>query len=702
MTLRLWRRLKPDDEERQPLLAAEENDTATSKDSNYGSINDKPKSQGKQEDEDPRKKLKEQQARRVDEEGGWIPYLKGFTIFLPHMLPKDDWVLWTCIAIRGLDILQERAFNVLEPRQLGIITDKLAQGTTVMPWKDIGLWVFYHWYASPVGFSLFGSYANTVARERMSAGVRRMAYNHVMNLDMQFHTGKSSGEITEAVNQAGSLNELAELALFNAAPVILDIIIAVWYVSHLFDIYMSYIILFVGSVYIWTSTAVTNRNREGRRIYADRRRAEFSIQTETLQNWQTIFYFNREAHEVKRYGVALMDRLRAYYAFMRGLLGGFALVDLVMNIGFTACFIFAISQVVAGLKPVGNLVSFVMFWWSVRAPIQSISYHWKTLSTTLIDAERLLELIRTKPLVDDAPNARPLKFEVGKVEYSNVDFAYDERKPILKNVSFTIEGGQTAAFVGETGSGKSTIFKLLARAYDVGGGSISVDDQDIRTVTRSSLREIIGHVPQDPALFNLSIMENVRYGRLDATDAEIEDACRAAAIHDDIIGFPDGYESVVGERGVKLSGGQLQRIAIAKVLIRNAKIVLLDEATSAVDSTTEALIQKAFKTLSAGRTTLVIAHRLSTIVQADQIFVVSKGEIIERGTHAELLAKNGKYAELWSTQTGSVCRENCGDGDKDKGMKWLVDISPEKLDKAGATGSSSSQNGKGKEVKKRG
>jgi ABC-type multidrug transport system fused ATPase/permease subunit len=269
----------------------------------------------------------------------------------------------------------------------------------------------------------------------------------------------------------------------------------------------------------------------------------------------------------------------------------------------------------------------------------------------LIDAERLLQLLNTKPSVADQEKAKKIVVQTGEVEFKDVDFHYDERKPIIKGVNLKAQGGQKIAFVGGTGGGKSTILKLLSRFYDVTGGSITIDGQDLRFVTQASLRDALGVVPQDPVLFNQTIRRNIRYARLDATDTEIEDACRAAAIHDDIVGFPDGYNSTVGERGVKLSGGQTQRIAIARVFLKDPKIVMLDEATSAIDSSTEALIQQAFRKLSQGRTTFVIAHRLSTVVDADQILVVRNGEIIESGTHAKLLEMGRKYRELWDKQT---------------------------------------------------
>ena len=268
----------------------------------------------------------------------------------------------------------------------------------------------------------------------------------------------------------------------------------------------------------------------------------------------------------------------------------------------------------------------------------------------LIDAERLLVLFQIKPTIADKDDAVPLKVVRGEVRFKDVHFAYDPRKPTLQKIDIDVKTGETLAFVGETGGGKSTMMKLLYRFYDVSSGAIEIDGQDIRDVTLSSLRGALGVVPQDPTLFNTTVMENLRYARMDATDEEINDACRAAAVHDKIMSFPDKYQSTVGEQGVKLSGGELQRVAIARVLLKNPPIVLLDEATSAVDTDTEASIQAAFKKLSVGRTTFVIAHRLSTIISADQILVVQDGQIIERGTHQQLIQRKGKYAGLWSRQ----------------------------------------------------
>jgi ABC-type transport system involved in Fe-S cluster assembly fused permease/ATPase subunit len=684
---------KGTDEEGQSLLGNPANGTAAPKtNGEYGAVSQD--SSAPKPPADPNKEILEQQAKRF-EESGWIGYVKGFAIFLPYLWPARDRLIMFCLFLRGVNLLVVRVFNVLAPRELGIITDELAAGTTTMPWKHLLLWTFYYWIKGYSGFGIIDNLAAMLIRTKSSARISLMAYKHVMNLSMDFHTNKSTGEILKAVDQADSLHTLIDTALFHILPIIMDLVISIWYVTHLFSTYMAYIVITMAAVYVWTGVTITNFNRVRRRFYVEKQRAENQIVNETLHNWHTVSYFNRALYEQTRYATAIRSTISALYEYYFKTMGGYAFQDIIMTFGFTSCCTFAIYQIITGAKPVGNLVTFMMYWNTMMSPLHMMIFSWRSLNNSLIDAERLLQLLNTKPSVTDADDAQPLVVKAGNVEFKDVEFAYDPRKQIINKVNLSVQGGQTVAFVGETGGGKSTMLKLLSRAYDVTGGSISIDGQDLRSVTRSSLREAMGLVPQDPALFNISIRENIRYGRLEATDAEIEDACRAAAIHDAITEFPDGYDSKVGERGVKLSGGQLQRIAIARILLRNPKIVLLDEATSAVDSATEATIQEAFKKLSTGRTTFVIAHRLSTIVDADQICVVDKGEIVQRGTHAQLLEMGGKYAELWTKQTaGHSSKASSTVGGE---SEVLIDITPVDADTAKTTGRSDDN----KDVKKR-
>jgi ABC-type transport system involved in Fe-S cluster assembly fused permease/ATPase subunit len=689
---------KSSDEESQSLLPKPANGAAAQNGSaGYGTI---PQTTPDDEEETPAvdkdKELKEQQAKRLEEEGGWFGYLKSFSVFLPYLFPRDDWKVMGALGVRLLHMLAERALNLLTPRQLGIITNKLSHNTGVMPWKDVGLWVMFQWIGSYAGLGFIDGIASMVISNSAYRRITLLAYEHVLSLSMDFHTSKDSGEVLKAVEQASSLNSLVEMVLFDISPILLDLVVAMWYVTHLFDAYMAFIILFMGFAYTCIGWYFTTLSQPKRRDYVEKQRTESSTVNETVHNWQTVAYFNRLIYEHERYGANIMNTIQAQYAYYFRSMGGHAAQDMLTTFGFAACCVFGMTQIVAGRKQVGDLVTLIMYWHTMTSPLYVLSYSYRHISSSLIDAERLLQMLKTKPSVADKEGARDLVVDAGVVEFTDVEFAYDERKPIIRGVDLKAEGGQTIAFVGETGGGKSTMLKLLFRFYDVTGGSIMIDGQDLRSVTQSSLREALGLVPQDPVLFNQTIRQNVRYARLNATDTEIEDACRAAAIHDDIVGFPDGYNSKVGERGVRLSGGQLQRIAIARVLLKNPKIVLLDEATSAIDSGIEALIQEAFRKLSKGRTTFVIAHRLSTIVDADQIIVIEKGAILERGTHHELLEKNGKYNELWSKQTAGhlsnvgskvPSKANSTDGEVDASTP-LIDITPAAEDQATSTGRS--------------
>jgi ABC-type multidrug transport system ATPase subunit len=308
----------------------------------------------------------------------------------------------------------------------------------------------------------------------------------------------------------------------------------------------------------------------------------------------------------------------------------------------------AIYQIAQKSRPIGTFLALSLYWRQITRPIYQLAHAYKELITFAVEAEPLLQIMQTWPTVTDAKGANDLNFKGGKVEFKNVWFTYDRHKDFIKDLSFTIEAGSTVAFVGETGAGKTTICnKLLFRFYDVTGGQILIDGQDIRKLKQHNLREMIGIVPQDPAFFSTTVLEAVRYARLDATDEEVYEACKAASIHDTIIGKPCGYGYQVGERGCRLSGGERQRLAVARVFLRDPKIIVLDEATSIVDNVTEARIQQALSQTCRGKTTFIIAHRLSTVVHADQIFLIDQGTIAERGTHQELLRQKGKYWQLW-------------------------------------------------------
>ncbi|MEZ5936417.1 MAG: ATP-binding cassette domain-containing protein, partial [Alphaproteobacteria bacterium] len=326
-------------------------------------------------------------------------------------------------------------------------------------------------------------------------------------------------------------------------------------------------------------------------------------------------------------------------------------------IGVTAIMITAAQGVVAGRLTVGDVVLVNAFLLQLYQPLNILGFVYRELKQSLADLETLASLLAKKPEIADRPDAKPLRLEAGAVRFEAVGFGYDPRRPILQGIDFNLPGGQSLAVVGSSGAGKSTIVRLLFRFYDVDNGHITIDGQDIRTVTQQSLRSAIGLVPQDTVLFNDTIRTNIAYGRPDAAQAAIETAARAAQIHGFIESLPDGYDTLVGERGLKLSGGEKQRVAIARMVLKNPPILILDEATSALDSLTEQQIQTALRDLATGRTTLMIAHRLSTVVDADQILVVEDGKVIEQGRHHDLLERGGTYAGMWTRQQETAVDE---------------------------------------------
>ncbi|KAK8194465.1 putative ABC transporter, partial [Phyllosticta paracitricarpa] len=638
------RKLSSADEENQPLLGADANGTAeTQRDcKNYGTT------ETTEETETEEQKLRQ----RVLEQGGWWGYTKQFFIFLPLIWPARNRKMQFYLFIITLCILAERAFNLLIPRQIGIITNKLTEdrGTHHVPWKEISIWIGLRVLKSRAGVDGVMVLVQCLLTQFAYSRLTVAAFRHVMGLSMDFHNDKSSGELLKSVEQGHSLTSLVEYLFVDTAPLLIDLVVVFVYLANLFDGYLAFTVVVVAVTYIWTAIKLTTLNRTGRRRWVDKYVKENKILYESVSNWQTVAYFNRAVHEESRLSVAIDEHIDAYvrYIFFYNIV--FAVEGLIMLLGLLVVSFLAAYRISEGTATVGSFVMLMSYWATLSSPLSRLASCYNKLSSDLIDAERMLELFQTKSSVPEQLDAPDLHVNEARVEFQNVSYAYDERKSAIKDISFAAEPGQTIALVGETGSGKSTTLKLLMRFYDVSSGSIQIDGQDIRHVKLDSLRESMGVVPQDPSMFNLSIMENIRYARLDATDEEIYDACRAAAVHDKIMTFPDKYRSKVGERGVKLSGGELQRIAIARVLIKSPQIVLLDEATSAVDSETEVQIQEAFQRLSRGRTTFVVAHRLSTVMDADLILVMNEGSIIERGTHQELLAHGGKYLMLWTKQ----------------------------------------------------
>ncbi|KAK0074926.1 hypothetical protein PV325_007636 [Microctonus aethiopoides] len=448
-----------------------------------------------------------------------------------------------------------------------------------------------------------------------------------------------------------SINNLLNYILFSIAPTIVDILVAVVFFVSAFNRWFGLIVFTTMVLYIGATIGVTEwRTKFQRRMnLADNARNARSV--DSLLNFETVKYYGAEKYEVNSYREAILTFQIEEWKSMITLNILNTMQNIIVCAGLLAGSLLCLDLIVyKKTLTVGDYVLFASYIIQLYVPLNWFGTYYRAIQKNFIDMENMFDLLREEQEVLDAPGAGPLIIERGQVEFANVTFGYSPEKIILKNVSFTVAAGKTIALVGPSGAGKSTIMRLLFRFYDVEQGSISIDGQNIKTVKQDSLRGAIGVVPQDTVLFNNTIKYNIQYGQIDAPEADVIAAAKYADIHEKILTFPEGYETQVGERGLRLSGGEKQRVAIARTMLKAPKIVLLDEATSALDTQTERNIQAALNRICVNRTTIIIAHRLSTVIGADEILVLKDGEIVERGKHEELISYAGVYNNMWQAQ----------------------------------------------------
>jgi ATP-binding cassette, subfamily B, vacuolar membrane transporter HMT1/ACLQ len=584
----------------------------------------------------------------------WYQYLRGYMVLAPYLWPaksrKLQLIALSCFAI----MVAQRVINVFVPVLVGKITDALVGGPGKQiqaPWGLIGLYILCRWLQGGQGLLSAARSVLWIPVEQYSyRAISNAAFQHVHGLSAEFHTGKRTGELISALNKGSSINSFLSYVTFSVGPMLFDLIVAVVFLTIKFDVYLGLVVAIVTFLYIYVTIRLAQWRVALRRNTVNADREMEAVKNDSLHSWDTVKYFNAEDYEFNRYRTSIltMQRFAYWLEVTLGLMNtaqGFVFMLGLM----VSCFIEA-YQVAQGFQSVGNFSILIFYMAQLQAPLNFFGTFYRAIQTSLINAERMLELFKESPTVVDGANVEELKACNGDIIFDDVSFAYDQRKPALNNLSFRCKPGTTTALVGESGGGKTTCFRMLFRYYNPTSGRILVDNQDVQDVTIDSFRRFVGVVPQDCNLFNESIMYNLRYADQSATDEQIFEACRAASIHDRILAFPDGYDTKVGERGVRLSGGERQRVAIARTILKNPRIILLDEATAALDTETEEKIQAAFATISTGRTTIVIAHRLSTITEADQILVLSEGSLVEEGTHHELIEKGGKYASMWRKQ----------------------------------------------------
>jgi ABC-type transport system involved in Fe-S cluster assembly fused permease/ATPase subunit len=572
--------------------------------------------------------------------------------FLPYLWPAGAPGLKARVILAVLLVFVAKGATLVMPFAYKGVIDRMSAGESEAAWLAIALVGAYA--GARFGGVLFDNLRNAIFERVGQDAARRLAesvFRHIHSLSLRYHLERRTGALTKIVERGTkSIDMMLYFLLFNIAPTIIELaaICIIFGVKFGSGLVVATLVMVV--LYIWFTRAITEWRAKLQREMNEVDNQSIARAVDSLLNYETVKYFNAEEREAQRYGETARAFAKAAIrneTSLAWLNMGQSLITNVMMAGAMGYTVWGWSR---GQFTTGDVVLVNTLLAQLFRPLDMLGWVYRTIRQGLIDMEAMFGVIDTPPEVIDVPGAPDLRVDTGHVRFEDVHFAYETGREILKGIDFEVRPGTMTAVVGPSGAGKSTLSRLLFRFYEPTAGRIVIDRQNIAAVSQASLRASLGIVPQDTVLFNDTIGYNIGYGRDGATQAEIEGAAKGAAIHDFVMELPKGYESMVGERGLKLSGGEKQRVAIARTLLKDPPILILDEATSALDSRTEAAIQETLHDVAARRTCIVIAHRLSTVVDADQIIVLDEGRIAERGTHAQLLRRQGLYADMWTRQ----------------------------------------------------
>ncbi len=578
--------------------------------------------------------------------------LKTIRTLLPYLWPQNATEMRVRVVIALIFLAAAKGITVAIPIIYKYVVDAISTPIDAVVIVPVALLIGYG--VARVLAQAFGElrdavFAKVAQRAIREAGLR--TFRHLHRLALRFHMDRQTGGLSRAVERGTKgIDFLLNFMLFNVIPTLLEILLVCAVMWGLFNIWFALITFVTVGTYILWTVAVTEWRLKYRR-HMNKMDGEANTKAiDSLLNYETVKYFGNEDHEARRFDEALKSYETAAVKSKVSL----SLLNIgqgvVISIGLTVVMIMAGYGVKNGTMTLGDFVMVNNYLIQLFLPLNFLGFVYREIKQSLADMEEMFGLLEQNEEVADQPTAPDLNVDGGEIVFENVSFDYNPNRRILFDVSFTVPSGKSVAIVGPSGAGKSTISRLLYRFYDATEGRILIDGQDIKSIGQDSLRRAIGIVPQDTVLFNDTVFYNIAYGRPGATPSEIEEAARLASIHDFVSELPDGYSTRVGERGLKLSGGEKQRVAIARTILKGPQILIFDEATSALDSRTEREIQQSLSEVSADRTTVMIAHRLSTVVNADEILVLEKGKIAERGTHANLLAKGDVYARMWERQ----------------------------------------------------